>query len=87
MVQALALAALGRRKRPLVLTLRGAEAMGPTAHAVLVELAKISSALPVCGFIFFKPAKVENWHVLSQLAGPKAVPKAKPRRSLQDKNR
>jgi hypothetical protein len=82
-----ALAALGRRKRPLVLTLRGAESMGPTAHAVIIELAKISPALPVCGFIFFKPEKVESWHVLSQLTSPKAEPKVKPRQGRRDKSR
>jgi hypothetical protein len=65
---ALTLAALGRRRRPLVLTLRGAEAMGRSAHDVLVELARLAPIASFCCFAFYKPAPVPEWHVLSRLA-------------------
>jgi serine/threonine protein kinase len=66
---ALGLAALGRRRRPLVITLRGGEQIGPSAHAILVELARLAPTAPVCVFVFYKPGQVPAWHVLSRLSG------------------
>jgi serine/threonine protein kinase len=62
------LAALGRRRRPLVITLRGGELIGPTAHAILVELARLAPLSPLCVFAFYRPGPVPKWHVLSQLS-------------------
>lgn len=67
MALARTLASLGRRRRPLVLTLRGGEAMGPSAHAVLVDLARLAPIAPFCCFVFYKPEPVPSWHVLSKL--------------------
>lgn len=64
---AICLASLGRRRRPLVLSMRGAEALGHSAHAVFVELARLSPIASVCCFAFYKPGPVPEWHVLSRL--------------------
>lgn len=65
---ALGIAALGRRRRPLVVTLRGGEQIGPSAHAILVELARLAPIAPVCAFVFYRPGPVPAWHVLSRLS-------------------
>jgi serine/threonine protein kinase len=78
-----ALAALGRRKRPLVLAIRGAEGIGPSTHAILVELARLAPELPLCGFAFFKPGEVEPWHVLSRLGGEKPEPRRREARAAK----
>ncbi len=70
MRSALVLASLGRRRRPLVLTMRGCEAVGPSAHAILVELARLAPIASFCCFAFYKPAPVPSWHVLSRLGMP-----------------
>jgi serine/threonine protein kinase len=67
---ALCIAALGRRRRPLVLTMRGGEAIGRSAHAILVELARLAPIATFCCFVFYVPARVPSWHVLSKLAVP-----------------
>ncbi len=64
---AVCLAALGRRRRPLVLSFRGAEVLGRSAHAVFVELARLSPIASLCCFAFYEPGPVPEWHVLSRL--------------------
>ncbi|HRY54424.1 MAG TPA: protein kinase [Spirochaetia bacterium] len=66
---ALALASLGRRRRPLVLTLRGGEGLGRSAHEILIELARLAPIASFCAFVFYRPAPVPPWHVLARL-GP-----------------
>jgi hypothetical protein len=63
------IAALGRRRRPLVLTMRGGEELGPSAHGLLMELARIAPIASFCCFVFYKPVRVPPWHVLSRLGG------------------
>jgi len=62
-----AVAAFGRRSRPLVLIIRCGEAAGRSTHGLLMELARISPAKPLCGFVFFTEISTEKWHVLSKL--------------------
>ncbi|MBL8968515.1 MAG: protein kinase [Spirochaetaceae bacterium] len=69
---ALLVAALARRRRPLVLSLRGGESLGYSAHAILIELARLAPIASFCAFVFYKPAPVPSWHVLSRLAGDPA---------------
>jgi hypothetical protein len=70
MACARALVLLGRRRKPLVITLRGGEAVGPSAHAILVELARLAPLGSFCCFVFYRPAAVPQWHVLSRLSKP-----------------
>jgi serine/threonine protein kinase len=74
MRSALAIASLGRRRRPLILTMRGSEAVGPSAHAVLVELARLAPIASFCCFAFYKPSEVPSWHVLSRLTPSRGTP-------------
>jgi hypothetical protein len=63
------IAALARRRKPLVLTLRGGEALGRTSHAILMELARLAPIASLCCFAFSKKGPVPSWHVLSRLSG------------------
>jgi hypothetical protein len=63
-----ALLAFGRRTKPIVLIFRGSEHVGPSAHRILLELARIAPLSPVCCFVFFRRGTdVPEWHVLSGL--------------------
>jgi hypothetical protein len=65
---AAAVAAFGRRRKPVVLVIRGCEMAGRSAHALLLDLARVGEK-PLCVFGFFKRATVPGWHVLSRLEG------------------
>lgn len=78
---ALLVAALARRRRPLVLSLRGGESLGYSSHAILIELARLAPIASFCVFVFYKPAPVPSWHVLSRLASDPSDPSDTPRRS------
>lgn len=57
----------GRRNRPLVFVFRGGEWIDRPLHDLLLRFAEGASRAPVCGFVFYGSADVEDWHVLSRL--------------------
>ncbi len=61
------LLALGRRSRPLVFVFRGGEWVDRALHDLLIQFARGAAGAPVCGFIFYRSADVEDWHVLSHI--------------------
>jgi hypothetical protein len=58
----------GRRSKPLVILFRNGELVGPSAHRIFMELARLAPLFPFCGFVFFsKGEPVPEWHVLARL--------------------
>lgn len=63
----ISLAGLARKKRPLVLVIRGGEHISKDLHAFFSDLARGIHEQPICVLVFFEHAEVESWHALATL--------------------
>jgi len=64
-----AIAAFGRKSRPLVLVVRGGESVTRDLHDLFSAIAREIHTAPVCAFVFFEHDSFEPWHALSALKG------------------
>jgi len=62
-----AIAAFGRRTRPLVLVIRGGESVSKDLHELFTAIAREFRSAPACAFVFFEHGSFEPWHALSAL--------------------
>ena len=60
--------ALGRRKKPLVIVVRGGERIQKNLHELLTILARDIETSPVCVVVFFERIQFPVWHALSLLS-------------------
>jgi len=60
--------ALGRRKKPLVIVVRGGERISKNVHELFSVLAREIENSPVCVIVFFERVQFPSWHALNLLS-------------------
>lgn len=64
---AVAVSARASRERPLIIIGRGTERVSRSFHQLILELARIAPATPLCAFFFFDADSIPPWHILADL--------------------
>lgn len=64
---AVAVSAYADRERPLILIGRGTEGITQSVHQLILELARIAPATPLCAFFFFNATSIPPWHILADM--------------------
>ncbi len=62
------LLAFSRKKKPLVLVIRGGESIQKDLHQLLTQIAGGIHNAPVCVFVFYEHKRIEPWHALSTIS-------------------